>query len=96
MTLAQAEVIIETQLLSPISEHKELPLEPSNLDLRIQNIKDLYEIQTIIQEEEGRNLSIDEVLARVLSLYSVYVPFSRSKKPEKIVFEESTKINLII
>jgi len=96
MTLTQAEVIIEAQLQSNVSEPKELPLKPSNLDLRIQNIKDLYEIQTIIREEEDRNLSIDEVLARVLSLYSTHVPFSKSKKPEKAVVEESTKINLII
>jgi len=96
MTLTQAEVIIEAQLQSNVSEPKELPLKPSNLDLRIQNIKDLYEIQTIIREEEDRNLSIDAVLARVLSLYRVHVPFSKSKKPEKTVIEESTKINLII
>ncbi len=93
MTLIGSEVIPIIQPIPDSTQPKELPLEPRNPDLRLQNIQDLYTIQTIVQEEEDQKLSIDEVLARVLSLYRLYVPFQRVIITEN---EETTKLDLII
>ena len=43
-----------------------------------QNIQDLKRIQFIYLMEEDKNLTIDEVLARVLSFYRKHVPYKSS------------------
>ena len=40
-----------------------------------QNMRDLQRIQHIYLMEEDRNLTLDEVLARVLSFYRKYIPY---------------------
>ena len=40
-----------------------------------QNIQDLKRIQFIYLMEEDKNLTLDQVLARVLSFYRKYVPY---------------------
>ena len=40
-----------------------------------QNIQDLKRIQFIYLMEEDKNLSLDEVLARILSFYRKHVPY---------------------
>ena len=74
----------------------ELPKKPHDITLRLQNIQDLYAIQTVIEEEENKNLSIDEVLARVLSLYSVYVQFPRVTLSNKNRVPVVSTLDLII
>jgi len=43
-----------------------------------QNIQDLKRIQFVYLMEEDKNLTIDEVLARVLSFYRKHVPYKSS------------------
>ena len=40
-----------------------------------QNIQDLKRIQFIYLMEEDKNLTLDEVLARVLSFYRKHIPY---------------------
>jgi len=46
-----------------------------DLELRMRNLEDLKSIQKIISVEEDSESSLDEVLARVLSLYRKFVPY---------------------
>ena len=46
-----------------------------DLDIRGQNVRDLRAIQKVIFLEEAQNLSLDEVLARLLSFYRRFVPY---------------------
>jgi hypothetical protein len=46
-----------------------------DLDIRRQNVRDLRAIQKVISLEEAQNLSLDEVLARLLSFYRRFVPY---------------------
>ena len=96
MTTIESEIYITTQLNFENTQPKELPIEPYNIKLRLQNIQDLYSIQTVIEEEEGKNLSIDEILSRVLSLYRVYVPFPRVTTSENGKPQGISTIDLII
>jgi len=45
------------------------------LALRRQNAEDLRSIQKVISLEEEKELTLEEVLARVLSFYSRFVPY---------------------
>ena len=45
------------------------------LQLRLHNLKDLETLRRVINEEEEKFLSVDEVLARVLEFYGRFVPF---------------------
>lgn len=65
-------------------EEIELPVEVKaklkeahlrDLDIRRQNVRDLRAIQKVISLEEAKNLSLDEVLARLLSFYRRFVPY---------------------
>ena len=46
-----------------------------DLELKTRNVEDLKLIQKIISVEEDHESSLDEVLARVLSLYKKFVPY---------------------
>ncbi|UCD44262.1 MAG: hypothetical protein JSV27_08995 [Candidatus Bathyarchaeota archaeon] len=46
-----------------------------DLKIRKQNMEDLKALQRIILVEEDRQCSVDEILARVLSLYRKFVPY---------------------
>ena len=46
-----------------------------DLELKMRNLEDLKLIQKIISVEEDQESSLDEVLARVLSLYKKFVPY---------------------
>jgi hypothetical protein len=46
-----------------------------DLKIRKQNMEDLKVLQRIILVEEDRQCSVDEILARVLSLYRKFVPY---------------------
>jgi hypothetical protein len=46
-----------------------------DLDIRKQNLRDLRAIQNVILLEEAQNLSLDEVLARLLTFYRRFVPY---------------------
>ena len=46
-----------------------------DLELRMRNVEDLKLIQKIISVEEDQESSLDEVLARILSLYKKFVPY---------------------
>ena len=50
------------------------PDELQDLHVRQANTRDLLALQEIIDLEEGRALSIEEVLARVLGFYKRFVP----------------------
>lgn len=45
------------------------------LALRMQNVEDLISIQKVISLEEEKEPTLEEVLARVLSFYSRFVPY---------------------
>jgi hypothetical protein len=45
------------------------------LQLRVENLKRLETLRTLINEEEDKMLSVDDVLARVLNFYGKFVPF---------------------
>jgi hypothetical protein len=46
-----------------------------DLDIRRQNVRDLRAIQKVIFLEEAQNMSLDEVLARLLTFYHRFVPY---------------------
>ena len=46
-----------------------------DLELKMRNLEDLKLIQKIISVEEDQESSLDEVLARILSLYKKFVPY---------------------
>lgn len=48
--------------------------ELRDLHVRQANTRDLLALQEIIDLEEGRALSLEEVLARVLGFYKRFVP----------------------
>lgn len=56
---------------------RELIMEPlrRELTLRMQNAEDLRSIQKVISLEEKKEPTLEEVLARVLSFYSRFVPY---------------------
>ena len=67
-------------------EEIELPVEARaklkgvhlrDLDIRRQNVRDLRAIQDVISLEEAQDLSLDEVLARLLSFYRRFVPYKQ-------------------
>ncbi len=45
------------------------------LELRRQNLKDLRTLQKVIFIEESKELTLDEVLNRILSFYRKFVPY---------------------
>jgi hypothetical protein len=51
-----------------------LPDELRDLRMRQANTRDLLALQEIIDLEEGRALSLEEVLARVIGFYKRFVP----------------------
>jgi len=64
------EIEVPQHILSRMREpHKR------DLKLRMRNAEDLKLIQKIISVEEDQESSLDEVLARVLSLYKKFVPY---------------------
>ena len=46
-----------------------------DLELKMRNLEDLKLIQKIISVEEDQESSLDEILARILSLYKKFVPY---------------------
>ncbi len=46
-----------------------------DLELRSQNLKDLRTLQKVIFLEESQELTLDEVLTRILSFYRKFVPY---------------------
>lgn len=46
-----------------------------DLELRRQNLKDLRTLQKVIFIEESQELTLDEVLTRILSFYRKFVPY---------------------
>lgn len=46
-----------------------------DLELKKRNLEDLKLIQKIISVEEDQESSLDEILARILSLYKKFVPY---------------------
>jgi hypothetical protein len=46
-----------------------------DLEIRRQNVRDLRAIQKVIFLEEAQNMSLDEVLARLLTFYRRFVPY---------------------
>jgi len=40
------------------------------------NLENLQTLKTVIQTEEGREVSMDEALGRVLQFYRRFVPYS--------------------
>jgi hypothetical protein len=50
------------------------PDELRDLRVRQANTRDLLALQEIIDLEEGRALSLEEVLARVIGFYKRFVP----------------------
>ncbi len=45
------------------------------LKLRLDNIRELEALRKVINEEEDKVLSVDDVLARVLKFYGMFVPY---------------------
>ena len=45
------------------------------LKLRLDNLGELEALRRVINEEEEKTLSVDEVLARVIEFYGRFVPY---------------------
>jgi hypothetical protein len=48
-----------------------------DIRLRQQNLDDLRKLQKVMLVEEDKVLSYDEILTRILTFYSRFVPFNR-------------------
>lgn len=48
----------------------------AKIHVKDENIRNLKKIQRVIQLEEGKETSLDEALARVLTFYRMFVPFN--------------------
>ena len=48
----------------------------AGIDIAEENLRSLKAIQNVIEVEEGRETSLDEVLTRILAFYRRFVPYS--------------------
>ena len=46
------------------------------INVKDENVQNLAKIQNVITFEEGKHVSLDEALARVLAFYKKYVPYN--------------------
>jgi len=46
------------------------------INIKDENLQKLEKIQNVVQMEEGREISIDEALARVIAFYRRFVPYN--------------------
>jgi hypothetical protein len=66
----------ETLLLEPKgTDISELTEQSQGLKLSPQTLKRLKTLQRVICFEEGRYMSVDDVLDRILTFYRQFVPF---------------------
>jgi len=51
-------------------------MDMAEIDIADGNFLKLKELQRVIQEEDGVEVSIDETLARILAFYRKFVPYN--------------------